>query len=99
MKRRILALACALLLLVAPLALAEAKSLEKAYRKVCAQYPRQCGAIERSLKTLHELEQERIEDPDAAAASFGELMAEALVLKEDRWADTLRGMGHALGRF
>ena len=82
-----------------PLALAEAKTLQKAYRNVCARYPRQCGAIERSLKQLHTLERERIEDPDAAAGSFGELMAEVLVVREDRWADTLRCMGRALGRF
>ena len=82
-----------------PLALAEAKSLEKGYQTVCARYPRACRAIEQSLDRLHALEQAREEDPDAAAACFGELMAEVLVWREDRWAETLRSLGRALGRF
>ena len=35
----------------------------------------------------------------AAAASFGELMAELMVWREDRWAQDLRALGHSLGRF
>ena len=32
-------------------------------------------------------------------AAFGSLMGELLVVREDLWADTLRKMGNALGRF
>lgn len=82
-----------------PVALAEAGLLKKSYGEIRECYPRQCAAIERSLETLHALEQERSEDVDAAAGAFGEIMAELLVFREDRWAETLRGFGRALGRF
>ena len=80
-------------------ALAEAKLLEKSFRETEANWPRQCEAIRRSLDALHALEKDRIEDADAAAASFGELMAELMVWREDRWAQDLRALGHSLGRF
>jgi hypothetical protein len=80
-------------------ALAEAKLLEKSFRETEANWPRQCGAIRRSLDALHALEKNRIEDADAAAASFGELMAELMIWREDRWADDLRALGYSLGRF
>ena len=40
-----------------------------------------------------------MEQPDAAAACFGSLMAELFVWQEDRWSGTLRALGNALGRF
>ena len=80
-------------------ALAEAKTLEGAYRETVRRYPRQCGAITRALDALSELEKDRIEDPDAAADCFGSLMEEIFVLRDERWADPLRRMAHALGRF
>lgn len=82
-----------------PAALAEASLFKKAYQQVQRDYPRQCAAIRESLEALHKLERDRVEDPDAAAACFGRLMAEVLVYREDRWADTLRTMGDSLGRF
>ena len=81
------------------LALGQAKSLRAGYEKVCAAYPRQCAAIEHGMEALHALERDHIEDPDAAAASFGSLMGELFVWREDRWSGTLRAMGDALGRF
>ncbi len=80
------------------LALGEAKSLRKAYEDVCARYPRQCSVIQASLRELSALEKNRREDPDAASACFGRLLGELFVWREDRWADTLRRMGEALGR-
>ena len=62
-------------------------------------YPRQCKAIERCLERLSTLEAERCPNPDAPAACFGELMGEILVYREDMWADTLRQLGMALGRY
>ena len=78
---------------------AEAKVLKADYEKVKAAYPRQCGAIEKALHALSVLESEGREDPDAAAACFGAMMREVFVYREDRWADTLRSMADALGRF
>ena len=80
-------------------ALAEAGLLKKAYERVRGIYPQRCTAILEAMDTLRRLERERVEDPDRAAACFGELMAQVLVFKEDRWSDTLRAMGRALGAF
>ena len=82
-----------------PGALAEAGLLRKPYEKIQAAYPRQCAVIRESMDALHNLEKMHREDADAAADSFGRLMAELLVYREDRWSDTLRTLGLALGRF
>ena len=79
--------------------LAAAGALDRAYRALAQAYPRQHSAMTLSLSRLHELEDAHDESADAAAATFGDLMAETLVFREDRWADTLRAMGRALGRF
>ena len=79
-------------------ALAQAETLRGAYERVCRDYPRQCAAISRGMEALHALERERKEDPDAAAACFGGLLGELFVWREDRWSETLRRMGDALGR-
>ena len=79
-------------------ALAQAETLRGAYERVCRDYPRQCTAISRGMEALHALERERKEDPDAAAACFGGLLGELFVWREDRWSETLRRMGDALGR-
>ena len=70
-----------------------------ALEAVRERYPRQCQAIDRCIAQLNTLEKENCPDPDALAGCFGSLMGELLVWKEDRWADTLRQMGMALGRF
>ena len=81
------------------LALTQARVLRPGYGRVQKAYPRQCAAMAQALEDLHAIEKENLEAPDAAAACFGRLMAELFVYREDRWADTLRNMGHALGRF
>ena len=80
-------------------ALAEARTLEPFYREAQRRYPRQCQATRQALEALGELESRGTEDPDAAADCFGALMEELFVWREDRWAEPLRRMGHALGRF
>ena len=80
-------------------ALAEAKTLKAGYDLVCEKYPRQCAAIGDGLADLAAIEKEGREDPDAAAACFGQMMREVFVWKEDRWAEPLRHMADALGRF
>lgn len=66
---------------------------------VAQVYPRQWQAITQCMDTLRSLEQENCTDPDLPAGAFGTLMGELLVYKKDLWADTLRQMGMALGRF
>ena len=78
--------------------LLEAKALGRAYAAVSAAYPRQCSAMEASIAGLREIEKQRLEAPDEAAACFGRLMGEVFVYREDRWSDALRSMADALGR-
>ena len=63
------------------------------------QYPRQCGAISRRIGELSALEKAGCQNPDEVANTFGRLMGELLVYREDFWASILRDLGHYLGRF
>lgn len=67
--------------------------------EISAAYPRQCAAIESCIRRLSALEKAQCPNPDEPAGCFGELMAELLVVHEDRWAEDLRQMGFYLGRF
>ena len=50
-------------------------------------------------RILSALEKANCSNPDEPAGAFGDLMGELLVVREDLWAETLRKMGNALGRF
>lgn len=76
-----------------------AKCLEKHYRRVKENWPRQCEAIERELDVLTKIEQGGSANPDAAANSFGRLMEELFVLKQDEWERPLRTLGYNLGKY
>ena len=81
------------------LALAESGILKKAYQETAEKYPRQCAATEQSIMELSYLEKNGIEDPDAAAATFGHLLGSVFVWREDRWQEPLYRLGDSLGRF
>ena len=51
------------------------------------------------LQKLKACEQEASTDLDRAAADTGEMLGEIYVWKEDVWADTMRKIGCAMGRF
>lgn len=80
-----------------------AKWLAESYKKhlpdIESRWPRQCQAIRDSIAALSDLEKAGCPNPDEPAGAFGSLMGELLVVREDLWADTLRKMGNALGRF
>ena len=76
-----------------------AKALEAPASAIAKIYPRQCGAIRRCIGELAELEGRSCSNPDLCAASFGGLMAELLVFRQDHWEPHLRRMGDSLGRF
>jgi len=80
-------------------ALAESRLFAPGFARVQRAWPRQCEAIRVGLEKLHDLETRRIEDPDAAAGSFGEMLGALFVWREDRWSETLCRLGQALGRF
>lgn len=71
----------------------------KGLPEIRQKYPRQCSAMENCIRSLQLLEKENCVNPDEPASCFGSLMAELLTYREDLWADTLRQMGMALGRF
>ena len=80
-----------------------AKLLAKVFGRhepeIAALYPRQCAAMERCIRELSALERAGCANPDEPANCFGQLMAELLVYREDRWAEDLRQLGFYLGRF
>lgn len=82
-----------------PAAKLMAKAFGKTLPEIEKRYPRQCGAMERCIRELSALEKGNCPNPDEPANLFGQLMGELLVYREDLWADTLRQMGLALGRF
>ena len=74
--------------------------LEKAYKNVKKQWPKQCSIIENELTTLSKIEKEDTElSPDLAANSFGRLMAGLFVLEDDIWSSYLSQIGYGLGKY
>ena len=80
-------------------ALLLSKIFGKNEAEIAQEYPRQCGAIADCIRELSDLEKAGCANPDEPANCFGQLMAELLVMREDRWAGDLRQMGFYLGRF
>lgn len=71
----------------------------KTLPQIQEKYPRQCEAMQTCIAQLSCLEKDNCPNPDEPAGCFGQLMAELLVYREDLWAENLRQMGMALGRF
>ena len=82
-----------------PAAKAMARVFGKHMARIARDYPRQCETIAGCIERLSALEKENCANPDECANTFGELMAQLLVYKEDYWTPHLRLMGHYLGRF
>ncbi len=80
-------------------ALAQARLLKGAYERIKHDYPRQCAAMERGIDELRDIEKQKLEAPDRAAACFGAMLEELFIYRQDRWEKTLRPMANALGRF
>lgn len=76
-----------------------AKALKPHWRRISQVYPRQCRAIEECIRELSRLEQENCPNPDLPANSFGRLMGQLMVYREDLWQEDLFLLGHNLGRF
>ena len=76
-----------------------ARCLKKHYGTIREKWPRQCMAIEKEITVLSQIEQGKSFNPDAAANSFGRLMEELFVMKQDEWESPLRTLGFGLGRY
>lgn len=75
------------------------KFFRRAASQAGAQYPLQASAIKTCIEQLSSYEKNNVHDPDLCANTFGSLMGQLFIWKEDRWSDTLQQMGAALGRF
>ena len=76
-----------------------AKRFGRHEEEIASRYPRQCAAIADGIRQLSALERAGCPNPDEPANCFGRLMAELMVVHEDRWAEDLRQLGFYLGRF
>ena len=79
--------------------LAASEALKKRYEVVKSAFPRQCGAMEKEIAALTELEKSGAGDPDASSLIFGRILGEIFVYKDDRWSDLMYNTGCGLGRF
>lgn len=75
------------------------KLLSNAYKKVKINWPLQCEIIEKELDELYRIETSGSISPDAAANSFGRLMAGLFAVENDIWSDYLARLGYGLGRY
>ena len=73
--------------------------LKAAFDKASVLESEKAHIIEESLRHLSEMENARLNDIDAAAGCFGNLLGEVFVYKNDNWSPLLRQMGDTLGRF
>ena len=73
--------------------------LKKKYKKICKNYPRQCKVIASSLEKLQQYEESNESNLDLVSGSFGSIMEELFLYKEDVWEDSLRKFGFFLGKF
>lgn len=73
--------------------------LQRSYRRVAEQYPRQAEAVEENIKALHAAEKENRRDIDYMAGLNGRYLAEIFAWKEDIWQEELRTMGFFMGKF
>lgn len=72
---------------------------KKQAKEISRQYQRQSHVIRKRLQELSVYEQKGETDIDLVAGSFGHLMEELFVFKQDRWEPYLRKFGFFLGKF
>ena len=79
--------------------LALRRALAPAYARVEERWPDKCRLIDEAVRENARLEKEGLRDIDAAANATGRIMGELYAWRDDFWAEPLRRLGHALGRF
>ena len=78
----------------------EGALLKKAYRKVEADWPDQCAAIEAWLKEIHDIEDRQLNEIDPPVNATGRLLGELFAYPgDDTCSEGLRAVGDGLGRF
>lgn len=81
------------------LSLCESKLFVREFTRIFEQYQKKCTVISDCLKELSEIEKSGELNADIPANSFGKLMGEIFVMREDEYAENLRAFGRALGKF
>lgn len=76
-----------------------AKLIEGAYRRITERRGNVVSAVEAGMADIHAIEDAREPSLDAAANRFGQLMGCVFACRDDIWADNLRALGAALGKF
>ena len=76
-----------------------ARLLKHAAEAAAEQYPEKSRVITENLEKMNGLERQREINLDAVSNCFGQLLGELFVMRQDRWADTLRTIGENLGKF
>ncbi|MBQ8972080.1 MAG: hypothetical protein IJ074_03245 [Clostridia bacterium] len=75
------------------------RSIESRYRSTAKQYPRQCGAIERWMGRIDQIEDLNEFIIDEPALATGEMLADLFCWRKDIWEESLRHIGRGLGQF
>lgn len=76
-----------------------AEILKADYQQVQAKWPGQAAAIERCMEEISAIEADPISGPDAGANSFGTMLGQIFLFREDNWGNLVRRFGYGLGRF
>ena len=79
--------------------LAASELLKRGAQRAGERYPRQRGAVEEYIRLLHEAEERKEANLDYAANLTGNMLAELYVMREDMYAEDLRILGFAVGKF
>lgn len=82
------------------MSLAQSRLLKRAFARVEAQYPEKCKVISQCLRSIGDVEQDGAERIDSVANATGRMLGEIYAYNPgDVWAEDLRAMGEAMGRF
>lgn len=76
-----------------------AKLLEKDYKRIKLNYPRQTKAVENYIQKLTIAEHDKETNIDAISGYTGEMLGQLFNWKDDGWTQTLKCMGYYLGKF
>jgi hypothetical protein len=79
--------------------LAQARLLQGAYLQAKERYPEKCEIIAQTLCNIGELEKENTAGVDCLANLTAHMLGEIYAVRKDYWADALRIIGGAIGRF
>ncbi len=78
---------------------AAAMALRSAFRKASEAYPAQAAVIRENLDRIHEIEEAKDQNLDAASGCFGNIMSAICTPAEDVFSDSLHRLGFYLGKF